>query len=347
MSKEKKPEKIVVFTDIHFGLRNNENRHNRECLEFIHWVAEQAEEFGADTSIFMGDWHHYRSSVQASTLHYSVQAFDFLSKTFKNHYHIVGNHDLFYKDKRSINSVEFAKDYANIHIINEIAQIGDMLFCPWLVGDEHKNLHNYTQPFVFGHFELPSFLMNAMVAMPNHGKLQPEYFQTKGQRVFSGHFHKRQLKTNEHGAHISYIGNCFPHSYSDTADDDRGVMLLELGKEPQFVKWDKAPKFRNYLLSEILHDPDSCIDHLTNAKVNIDMDLNYEETHYIKDLLQNEYRARELKMIPKRHNFSEVDYDQEEIQFENVDQIVTEQLNSLSNGSMDNQILIDIYNNLI
>ena len=48
---------------------------------------------------------------------------------------------------------------------------------------------------MFGHFELPSFYMNAMVQMPDHGELRAEDFKNQSY-VFSGHFHKRQHKEN-------------------------------------------------------------------------------------------------------------------------------------------------------
>src|SRR5579872_3635431 len=117
-------DKVVVWTDIHFGLRSNERRHNIECEAFVNWMIEEAKEFGAETSIFMGDYHHSRSSIHVSTLNYSNGVFYTLSKNFKQHYQIVGNHDLFYKDKREINSVCFAKDFHNIKVINEITEVG-------------------------------------------------------------------------------------------------------------------------------------------------------------------------------------------------------------------------------
>jgi DNA repair exonuclease SbcCD nuclease subunit len=339
------PNKIVVWTDLHFGLRGNERRHNQECEEFIKWMIQEAHEFGAETSIFSGDWHHYRSSVQTSTLNYSVSAFELLGKNFKNHYQIVGNHDLFYKDKREINSVEFAREVPNIHIISEISQVGDLLLCPWLVDNEYKKVSQSTNPFIFGHFEFPSFYMNALVAMPDHGKIHSDQFRVKDQWVFSGHFHKRQIRKNQFGANIAYIGNCFPHSYSDAGDDQRGIMLLELGKEPIFKKWPHAPKFRHLELSEVLLDPSFYLDSYTNAKIQIDVDLNYEESKFIKETFHSQFRPREIKFIPRK-NDSDMDDFEFDDNFENVDQIVIEQLKSIPDGQIDKNLLIDIYQNL-
>jgi DNA repair exonuclease SbcCD nuclease subunit len=338
-------DKVVVFTDIHLGLRNNEKRHNDECLEFIKWMIQEAHEFGATKSIFSGDWHHHRASVQTRTLSYSNQAFDLLDRSFDKHFQIVGNHDLFYKDKREIHSVEFAENYKNIKIINDIHTEGDVVLAPWLVNNEYKKIQKFTQPYIFGHFELPHFLMNALVAMPDVGHLKHDDFKTDGQSIFSGHFHKRQHQTNAHGAEIIYMGNCFPHSFSDAGDDDRGIMLLELGKKPIFKKWPGAPKFRHLLLSELIDDPAKHIDHLTTAKVTIDLDISYEEANFIKETMAQEYNVRELKLLPNKNHITNI-VDTEGMVFETVDQIVTEQLKAIESTTLDKNLLIDIYNNI-
>lgn len=338
-------DKVVVWTDIHFGLRSNERRHNIECEAFVNWMIEEAKEFGAETSIFMGDYHHSRSSIHVSTLNYSNGVFYTLSKNFKQHYQIVGNHDLFYKDKREINSVCFAKDFHNIKVINEITELGDIVLSPWLVGNEPKKIVKMTQPYIFGHFELPHFLMNAMVAMPDVGFMKADDFTRPDQTVFSGHFHKRQIQTNSHGAKIIYTGNCFPHSFSDAGDDERGIMLLELGKEPIFKAWPNAPKYKSLSLSQLIEDPSKYIDDKTTAKVAIDLDISYEEANFIRDTMIQEYKVREFKLIPNKNHITNV-VETDGMKFETVDQIVVEQLGAIESNTLDKELLVNIYNNI-
>lgn len=338
-------DKVVVWTDIHLGLKNNERRHNEECLAFIHWMIDEAKDFGAETSIFTGDFHHQRSSINVSTLAYSNKAFKLLNESFKQHYQIIGNHDLFYKDKREISSVEFAGNFKNIKVVNEITQIGDIVLSPWLVGNEYKKITKFTQPYIFGHFELPHFLMNAMVAMPDVGHLKQDDFVSSNQTIFSGHFHKRQIQTNVHGNQIIYSGNCFPHNFSDAGDDDRGIVLLELGKPPIFKAWPKAPKYRALLLSQLIEDPASHIDDLTTAKVTIDLDISYEEANFIKETMAQEYQVRELKLIPNKNHITSI-IETEGMQFHSVDQIVVEQLSAIESATLQKDLLIDIYNNI-
>ena len=47
----------------------------------------------------------------------------------------------------------------------------DVALIPWLIGDEWKGIKKIKAKYMFGHFELPNFKMNAMVEMPDIGEL--------------------------------------------------------------------------------------------------------------------------------------------------------------------------------
>ena len=149
--------------------------------------------------------------------------------------------------------------------------------CPWLVGDEWKNISKKGGRYIFGHFELPSFFMNAMVQMPDHGEIQLSDFQNY-ELGFSGHFHKRQQQKN-----MIYIGNAFPHNYSDNWDDERGMMILEWGKQPEYYTWTGQPTFRTTKLSELIDRADEIILPKAHLRVSLDIDISYEEASFIKE----------------------------------------------------------------
>jgi DNA repair exonuclease SbcCD nuclease subunit len=331
--------KAACFTDIHFGLKNNSRQHNNDCENFVEWFIKEAKEFGAETCIFLGDWHHHRSSINISTLNYSISNLKKLSKAFEKTYFITGNHDLFYRDKREISSVIFANEIPNIEIVNEILVKDDVAIIPWLVGNEWKQIKNIKCKYMFGHFELPNFKMNAMVEMPDHGEIQADHF-SHIERVFSGHFHKRQHKGN-----ISYIGNPFAHNYADAWDNDRGCMFLEWDKEPQYKIWADGPKYRVMNLSDLLKDPETYLDTECHVRVKIDVDVTYEEANFIKENFQQQYSLREISLLPHKQAEEEIEF-QGEIKFQSVDEIVLDQLNKIESDSFDNHILMEIYNRL-
>ena len=209
-----------------------------------------------------------------------------------------------------------------------------------LVGDDHKRIPKLNAKYMFGHFELPHFYMNAMVQMPDHGEVKREHFGNF-EHVFTGHFHKRQTNKN-----ITYIGNCFPHNYADAGDDERGMMILEWGKEPEYHAWPNQPRYRVLGLGAILNNPDAILKEGMHVRVNLDIDISYEEANFIKETFIDQYKLREITLIPQKNT----DIEQYEIQgnvaFESVDQIVTNQLTAIASEHYDNKLLLDIYRNL-
>ena len=332
--------KVACFTDIHFGRRNNSRAHNDDCENFVNWFVAQAKANNCDTCVMLGDWHDCRSSINVSTLNYTVSNLETLSKHFEKVYLISGNHDLYYREKREINSLPFARNFDNIVIVNEQLTEGDVTIVPWLVDDEWKKMKEIKSKYVFGHFELPNFYMNAMIEMPDHGGLNAGNFPHQDY-VFSGHFHKRQSRGNVH-----YIGNPFPHTYADTWDDDRGMMIMEWGGKPEYTAWPNAPKFRTLALSKLIENPENYLDANTFARITVDINISYEESNFLKENFQSLYNVRELSFIPAKKEEHAADWDGGEIQFESVDAIVLKQLTAIDSDIINKQMLVDIYNRL-
>ena len=332
--------KAAVFTDIHFGLKSNSTLHNEDCLNFVKWATAKVREEGCETAMFLGDWHNNRASINIVTLNYSLQALEHLNENFDQTFFIPGNHDLYYRDKRDVQSVEFAKHLSRIHICNDWVTHGDVTIAPWLVGDDHKRIKKLKGKYMFGHFELPGYLMNAMVAMPDHGEVRREDF-TGFEHVYSGHFHKRQTKKN-----ITYLGNCFPHNYADAGDDDRGLMILEWDKEPVYHSWPDQPMYRVFQLSDVLKHTEDMLKPNMHVRVNLDIDISYEEATFIKETFIETYKLREITLIPAKVT-ELTDYEiQGNIEFESVDQIVFSQLSTIDSNQYNPNLLLDIYRNL-
>ena len=333
--------KAAVFTDIHLGLKGNSKTHNQDCEEFVDWFIQQAHKNNCETAIFCGDWHHNRNSLNITTMDATIRSLEKLGKAFEQFFYFPGNHDLYYKDKRDIHSVEFGKHIPGITVVNEIYEQDDVCLVPWLVGEEWKKLQKVKARYMFGHFELPNFYMNALVKMPDHGDLKPEHFENQ-EYVFSGHFHKRQIQGKIH-----YIGNAFPHNYADVWDDDRGMMILdkENNKEPEYINWPNCPKYRTIALSDLLEDPDNIIKPKMYLRVTIDKPISYEEAQFIKETFINQYQCREITLIPQKQ-IEEISTDVDISKFESVDEIVSKEITAIDSDNFDKKTLLDIYNEL-
>jgi hypothetical protein len=314
--------KAACFTDIHFGMKNNARQHNIDCENFVTWFIDEAKKRGSETCIFLGDWHHQRSSVNVSTLNYSVSNLKRLGEAFEK-----------------VSSVIFANEIPNVHVVDDWIVEDDVAIVPWLVGDEWKKVQKIKCKYMFGHFELPHFKMNAMVEMPDIGTIRSDHFKNAG-HVFTGHFHKRQ-----HSGNISYIGNPFPHNFADVWDDDRGAMFLEWDKQPEYKIWPDAPKYRSIDLSKLLEDPETVLEPNSYIRVKVDLNISYEEANFIKENFAQNYQIRDLALIPQKKEEHTQDV-QGEVVFESVDQIVTNQLAKIESDSFENAILVELYNRL-
>ena len=332
--------KVACFTDIHFGLKGNSNTHLKDCEEFVDWYIETAQANGCETGIFLGDWSHNRNSLNLITLDTSLRCLEKLGKGFQQFFWFPGNHDLYYKDKRDIHSSAFGRHIPGVTVVDTVTTLGGVTLVPWLVGDEWKTIEKIKSKYIFGHFELPLFYMNAMVQMPDHGELQSHHFEHPDY-VFSGHFHKRQQRDK-----VIYIGNAFPHNFSDTWDDERGMMILEWGGKPEFHDWEDCPKYRTITLSDLIDRKETVMKSKMHLKVNLDIDISFEEANFIKETFMNEYDIREISLILDKSNLEGTYEDNPDAVFESVDQIVAEQLLSLDNGQYNKNTLIEIYNNL-
>jgi DNA repair exonuclease SbcCD nuclease subunit len=332
--------KAAIFTDIHFGLKGNSRVHNTDCENFIDWFIEQAQKEGCETGIFCGDWHHNRNSLNLTTMQATLRSLEKLGSAFEKFFIFTGNHDLYYKDKRDIASTVLGKHIPGVEFVNEMLVEDDVALIPWLVGDEYRKIPEITSKYMFGHFELPSFYMNAMVKMPEHGDLRAEHFKNQ-EYVFSGHFHKRQKQGKIH-----YIGNAFPHNYADAGDDARGMMILDRKKgKPKYINWKDCPKYRTTTLSQLL-DPDSGVvkDNMY-IRCTIDLPISFEEAQFIKETYISQYNCREVVLIPQKQ-IEEITTELDISKFESVDEIVANEINAIESDSFSKSTLLNIYRDL-
>jgi hypothetical protein len=83
-----------------------------------------------------------------------------------------------------------------------------------------------------------------------------------------------------------------------------------------------------------------------HARINLDIDISYEEASFIKETFMASHKLREIKLIPQ----SSVDLDsmvaQGNIAFQSVDQIVSNQLTNIDSKQYNNKILLEIYQTL-
>ena len=296
MTFEKGFRKILLFTDIHFGKKNNSIVHNQDCLDFVDFViANVKKDPEIDAVAFLGDWFENRNAINVMTLDAADRAADKLDELGIPIFFDIGNHDLYHRHTRVIYSPKPFKDKKNFIIVDHFLVANErFLFTPFLFHDEYPQMvqFNGKTDYAFGHFEFKNFVLtgtsNIMEKGPEHTMFGDFTY------IFSGHYHKRQIKDN-----TIYIGNTFPMDYGDVGDKNRGVCILDTrNNDVKFVDWPKCPMYFRVNLSTLLEgnwEPPE------NARITCykDIEISYTEVQTLKEEFMKAFSLREFKIDEK------------------------------------------------
>jgi len=321
--------KIAAMTDIHFGRKSDSEQHNQDCLDYVSWFCSNVRERKPDQIIVMGDWFDNRSRLRLDTQWRSREAFDMLNGLNLPIWFLIGNHDMYFRNNRSVHSHPYLDLFPGVRVINEPTLIGDILLCPYLVGEEFAVVPSYECKYVFGHFEFPMFLTNEWYEFEDKGHGITADMFTHPEWVFSGHFHKRQIKKNSHGVNICYIGNTFGMDYNDTNDRKRGAMFFEHGGVPEFLDWTAGPNYNRIKMSEVLEMDIEGFEKKFNSKSVIectdDVNIPDEDLFVLNEYIQG--MVREFTVKPVQKEVAENTSDQELGQ--NLDEFVVNSIRAL------------------
>lgn len=337
--------KAAMLTDIHFGKKGNSPEHNQDCLDALDWFCAQVKNDPTiDHVNFLGDWHENRSAINIATLKASLEGARKLNSLGIPVFFIVGNHDLYNRHNRDIHSLHHMDELKNIIIIDEPViydNVGNgTLYSPFLFHNEYENLAEALNvPVWCGHFEFKGFIVTGhSVEMPT-GPDANEYAKPK--KIFSGHFHKRQCKTN-----IVYIGNIFPMDFSDAGDVGRGMCVYDHDADVGlFYNWDNGPKYQKCTLSSLI---DKSAKLLTGARVRcvVDVEISFEESAKLKQAFVAKYNLREFTLEESKDISNALKFGDDvdtSSDIKSVDELIMEMLNSIEAPQIDKGMLIQIY----
>ena len=166
----------------------------------------------------------------------------------------MGNHDIYYKKRIDVNSIEFLRQIGNIEIIdkitNETLEGKSIISYPWLVPGSNEHAHfislaNGTQKYdyCFGHFEVRGFEISKGIYDTEN--LEVSLFKNIN-KVFTGHYHIRNSIDN-----VSYLGCPFQQTWGDYADD-KGITILDINEgTTEFIRNNHSPEFIKIFVKDI------------------------------------------------------------------------------------------------
>lgn len=284
--------KLLMFTDIHWGCRNNSDQHNQDNLDYIDWFCEIAIKEKPSTLVFLGDWFENRNAINVRTLNAATEGARRLNALGIPIIFIVGNHDLYHRSNRNIFSTNMFEDLENFNMVSEPTKLSDDWFAaPFLFRDEYPTLATQinSHKYVLGHFEFKDFVVTGATRTMDHGPDADLYLGPK--YIFSGHFHKRQFNKN-----VVYIGNTFPTNYGDAGDSERGCSVFDVvNDDVYFHNWEQAPLFFKTTLSKVLGGE---MDWPEKSRVRclLDTDIGYSDVQALREEMIKSFSLREFSV---------------------------------------------------
>lgn len=350
--------KIALFTDIHHGRRGNERMHNQDCLDFVQWFCDQVRAAGDVTHIaFLGDWFESRSAINIETLDFSYKALQLIDSLGLPVYFIVGNHDLHRRTTRDVHSVRMFNELKNFTVVEEPIVIDSCVFSPFLFDAEYGNLLEHNDKYAwFGHFEFKGFAITGYNTIMEHG---PDHTLFKGpKRIFSGHFHKRQIMDN-----VVYIGNAFPMDHGDAGDFKRGMCFYTTDTDKvEFVDWKDAPTYMKVNLSTVMEEIGNGKRLPFKAKMKVkcvvNADIDYTDAQDLREAMVAEYNLRDYILEEDRaakqglvEGETAASNEVHEEEFNSIDELVVKQLelalkDKTMDGKYDADLMVKIYKSI-
>lgn len=337
--------KILATGDWHFGRNNDSRRHNEYLLEFIEFMVDYANENGIDRIIQCGDFFDNRTKMSVETMNYGIEGAKYIQENFDGDFEVlVGNHDMFYKNRVDVNSIRCIEPYAFLVMDTETFSTTtgeEILLTPWVCGGEHWDSiveASKKADYIFGHFEFKNFYMNENYLM-EHGVSHKELRDCK--RVITGHYHKRQVKDN-----VIYAGSPFPFDYNDANDLERGFTVLDTEtNEAVHVDWGKVKILKLDYDEFMEFQEEGIIDEHTSVRIDLPDDaddrLIEEATTAVSNLETSNskinYKGNKVKeLIESTVEVKEVD---------NVDQTIVEAIRGITEppSDVDVETLAQIY----
>ena len=213
--------KIALLNDTHFGARSDSPAFIKYFNRFYDEIFfPYLEENNITTLIHLGDVVDRRKFINFNTAHNFQNKFWKRLWEMKIDTHIIlGNHDTYYKNTNSINSMQqliTTFDGVNEPFIYEKPKTVEfdglpILFVPWICPEnEEESLKAITESqaqICMGHLEVKGFEMHKG-HFQDHG-LEMDLFK-RFEKVYSGHYHRK----SDNGT-IFYLGTQYEITWSD------------------------------------------------------------------------------------------------------------------------------------
>lgn len=338
---------VLIFSDLHLHIHKKNPERLEHCLQALNWVFDIAEENNIKDIIFCGDLFHDRNKIDIYTYCKTFELFNARIKD-KNFWAILGNHDLWYRERWDVSSVLPLSAISGINVINTACTIKiagkDLSFLPFTLNpieDLNKIKNSSDYKILFSHIaidgaKLNSFGSIAEVSIEHDGdmvKVGIDSFKNWDQ-IFLGHYHAEQKLT----PNAEYIGSPLELDFSE-AFQEKHIIIYDLEThEKKYVINNFSPKHL------IINAQD-----IDNYEIkNNFIRLKITDTTSVDILeLQNKIKEKysvlsiEISQIEKSSKDADI-IDNAKSMLLEQEELITEYIKQSSPKELDNNLLLEI-----
>ena len=214
--------KIAILNDTHCGIRNSSDIFLNNAAKFYgETFFPYLKEHNIKQIVHLGDYYDNRKAINIKCLNHNRKHFLEPLRDLGIRMDIIpGNHDTYYKDTNTPNSLKELLGF----FINEVAIIEKptvleyeslrLALLPWIAKDNEEESLNFIRnckaDILAGHLELYGFEMMRGIKS-DHGMKSDTF--SRFEMVLSGHYHTKNCRDN-----IYYLGSQMEFFWSDCND---------------------------------------------------------------------------------------------------------------------------------
>lgn len=271
----------VLFTDTHFGWKNNSmtwlnSQMNFIYNQFIPTIKKLSTKDDVRV-IHLGDVFDSRSTISTYVASKVVQAFKDIRECCDEFIIVCGNHDFYSPNSDMVNTVQLLLGHMDITIVDQkMYEHDDRAFIPWYVW-ENKEFETDAK-YIFCHADIVGTIPPATCS---------------GKTIFSGHIHTPNCN-DKRG--LYNLGSCYSLNFADS-NSTRGFYVIEDNKI-RFVPNTESINFYRLYNDEILTRDIMTLN--TNDYIELYVtETNMSREEYVMTIKKYTERFNHLWIIPQ------------------------------------------------
>lgn len=297
--------KALIFSDLHIHKHKDNHDRLQNCIDVIVWIFETAIKEGCKTIFFLGDLYHERSKIDVFNYLKTFEVFMKYSEADFQTYLLIGNHDMYHKEKWDVNSVKPLTAIKNVNVIEKpTTMVFGKTHVDFLPHTETpithlKHFKDKEKHILLAHLAVQGAILNKIYGTKSEvieydndmEIISPQDFDS-WKMTFLGHYHNEQKLSDR----AEYVGSPIQLSFGE-AFQKKHIIILDLDTlEKKYIENDFSPKHF------ILHAEDVDKYDLENQYVNMSVSgLNQQEVVDIKKkLIEKKVADFEIKKKEKK-----------------------------------------------